>query len=145
MTKRIFKYQEWIDRLTIEGCKMPSLFEPNKMRACRFAFTSSDQQNHIPQYVRNPRRMLQDIRKGEADTSLLALSCFASNSQAERFYGNLQKAFKNVKSSIGDALAEGVLTNEDGLKTTTSPNGHFDFYEFEQCDLNRSFKITKGL
>ena len=145
MTERTFKYQEWIDKLTTQGCQMPPLFEPNKMRACRFAFASANQQNHIPQYVRNPKRMIQDIGKGEADTSLLALSCFASNSQAEHFYGNLQKTFKNIKSSIGDALAEGVLTNEDGLKTATGSNGHFDFYEFEQCDLNQSFKITKRL
>ena len=145
MTESNFKYQEWIDKLTAEGCQMPPLFRPNNMKACRFAFASSERQNHIPQYVRNPKRMLQDIGKGKADTSLLALSCFASNSQAEIFFSNLQKAFKNARTSIGDALAEGMLTNEDGLKTTTSPNGHFDFYEYAQCDLNKSFKITKRL
>jgi len=145
MADNKFKYQEWIDKLTAEGCQMPSLFEPNNTRACRFAFASSNQQNHIPQYVRNPKRMLQDLGKGKADTSFLALSCFATNSQAEFFFSNLQKAFKNAKNSIGDALAEGILTNEDGMKTSTNQSGHFDFYEYEQCDLNKSFKITKRL
>ena len=145
MTENKFKYQEWIDKLTAEGCQMPTLFKPNNMRACRFAFASSNQQNHIPQYVHNPKRLLQDLGKGKADTSFLALSCFATNSQAEFFFSNLQKTFKNVKNSIGDALAEGILADEDGLKTITSPNGHFDFYEYEQCDLNKSFKITKRL
>lgn len=145
MADNKFKYQEWIDKLVAEGCTMPPLYAPNGMKACRFAFSSSDEQNHIPQYVRNPKRMLQDLGKGKVDTSFLALSCFASYSQAEVFFSNLQKAFKNARTSIGDALAEGILTNEDGLKTTTSPNGHFDFYEYAQCDLNKSFKITKRL
>ena len=140
-----FKYQDWIDKLTAEGCQMPPLFNPDNIEACRFVFASSDQQNHIPQYVRNPKRMLQDLGKGKADTSFLALSCFATHSQAEFFFSNLQKAFKNARTSIGDALAEGMLTNDDGLKTSTSPNGHFDFYEYAQCDLNKSFKITKRL
>lgn len=131
--------------MTVEGCTLPPLFQPNDMSACRFAFSASDQQNHIPQYVRNPKRMLQDLDKGKGDTSFLALSCFATNLQAELFFSNLTKAFKNAKTSVGDALAEGILANEDGMKTATSNNGHFDFYEYEQCDLNKTFKITKKL
>lgn len=145
MTENKFKYQEWIDKLTAEGCQMPPLFKPNNMKTCRFAFASSNQQNHIPQYVHNPKRMLQDLGKGKADTSFLALSCFANNSQAEFFFSNLQKAFKNAKNSISDALVEGILTNEDGMKTSANQSGHFDFYEYEQCDLNKLFKITRRL
>lgn len=144
MTKNKFKYQELLDKLVSEGCQMPPLFEPNGIQACRFAFSSS-KQNHIPQYVCNPRRMLDDINKGKSDTSLLALSCFATSPQAESFYHNLRKAFKNAERAIGDSLAEGTLNNEDGQKTANSPNGHFDFYEFENCNLNKSFKITKLL
>lgn len=145
MDENKFKYQELIDQLKAKGCKMPLLFKPDGMSACRFVFSSTEQQNHIPQYVRNPKRMLQDINKGNADTSLLALSCFSSSSKAEAFFSNLQKSFKNAKISIGDSLAEGILANDDGLKTAISPNGHFDFYEYEQCDLNKSFKITKKI
>jgi hypothetical protein len=57
----------------------------------------------------------------------------------------LRKAFKNAASAVGDSLSEGNLRNQDGMKTKTSPNGHFDFYEFECCDLNESFVITKKL
>ena len=77
--------------------------------------------------------------------SLLALSCFTTAEKAETFYTNLRKVFKNAPNSIGDALAEGTLVNEDGVKTTSSANGHFDFYEYEACDLNKSFQITKSL
>ncbi len=76
---------------------------------------------------------------------MLALSCFVTEHQAESFYAHLRKAFKNAVISIGDALAEGTLTNEDGMKTSESSNGHFDFYEYENCDLNKTFKITKIL
>ena len=145
MTKNKFKYHEMLDDLASKGCLMPPLFEPNNMKACRFAFSASGRINHIPQYVSNPRRMLDDLRKGKGNTSLLALSCFATAPQAELFYNNLRKAFKNADQTIGDSLAEGKLTNEDGLKTIESPNGHFDFYEYENCDLNKSFKITKRL
>ena len=93
----------------------------------------------------NPKRMLHDMTKGKATTSLLALSCFSNSKKAETFYFNLRKAFRNISSSIGDSLSEGNLTNDDGMKTATAGNGHFDFYEFENCDLNKSFQITKKL
>lgn len=93
----------------------------------------------------HPKRMLQDIAKSKASMSLLALSCFDTTSKAELFYDNLKKAFRNISASIGDSLSEGVLYNEDGRKTKTSNNGHFDFYEFVGCDLNNTFQITKQL
>lgn len=145
MQEKQFKYQKWIDKLIEEGCQLPPLYAPNNMHACRFAFSSDGHPNHIPQYVTQPKRMLYDVAKGRVNTSLLALSCFATVPQAESFYANLRKAFKNATISIGDALAEGILTNEDGLKTADGGNGHFDFYEYENCDLNKTFKITKIL
>jgi hypothetical protein len=140
-----FKYQKEIDALLAKGCQMPMLYAPNDMQACRFAFSEEGHQNHIPQYMSNPKRMLQDITKGKANTSLLALSCFTNSEKAACFFINLRKAFKNVTSSIGDSLSEGILSNADGKKTTSSENGHFDFYEYEGCDLNKTFQITKNL
>lgn len=140
-----FKYQKQIDELLAKGCQLPELFVPNNMQACRFAFSEEGHQNHVPQYMSNPKRMLQDISKNKASTSLLALSCFTTTDKAETFYTNLRKAFKNISTSIGDSLAEGALANEDGMKTEASSNGHFDFYEYEACDLNKTFQITKHL
>lgn len=145
MQEKKFKYQKWIDQFVEEGCLLPPLYAPNNMQACRFVFSFDGRRNHIPQYVAQPKRMLQDVAKGRGNTSLLALSCFVTAHQAESFYANLRKAFKNAVNSIGDALAEGTLANEDGMKTSESTNGHFDFYEYENCDLNKTFKITKIL
>lgn len=146
MTKKTrFKYQAQIDALTAIGCQLPELFAPNGLQACRFAFSGEGHTNHIPQYMSNPKRMLQDMGKGKANISLLSLSCFTTSENAETFYTNLRKAFKNIQYSIGDSLSEGCLANEDGRKTSTATNGHFDFYEYETCDLNKSFQITKSL
>ena len=140
-----FKYQSQIDELLTIGCQLPELFAPNGMHACRFVFSKEGHVNHIPQYMSNPKRMLQDMGKGTATTSLLSLSCFATTEKAELFYSSLCKAFKNVYHSIGDSLSEGILTNADGKKTNTASNGHFDFYEYESCDLNKTFQVTKNL
>lgn len=140
-----FKYQKQIDELLAMGCQLPELFAPNDMQACRFAFSKEGHVNHVPQYVSNPKRMLQDMGKGKANTSLLSLSCFSTAEKAELFFTNLCKAFKNAANSIGDSLSEGRLSNEDGKKTKSAENGHFDFYEYESCDLNKTFQITKSL
>ena len=140
-----FKYQKQIDELLAMGCQLPELFAPDDIQACRFAFSGEGHSNHIPQYMSNPKRMLQDVGKGKANLSLLSLSCFTTVEKAETFYTNLRKAFKNAPTSIGDSLSEGHLSNEDGRKTNTATNGHFDFYEYEGCDLNKAFQITKNL
>ena len=143
--QKLFKYQSLIDQLLAMGCHLPMLSQPNDTNACRFAFAEGDHPNHIPQYVSNPRRMLLDMGKNSATTSLLALSCLTTPERAEAFYANLRKAFKHAASSIGDSLAEGILTNNDGMMTTPSANGHFDFYEYEGCDLNKTFNITRKI
>ena len=89
--------------------------------------------------------MLRDTAQGKGSTSLLALSCFTTSVYASSFYRSLTKAFKKAAASIGDSLAEGVLASDDGKITVIGSNGHFDFYEFEGCDLSKTFKITKRL
>lgn len=140
-----FKYQKQIDELLALGCQLPTLYAPGNMPACRFVFSDTTRQNHVPQYMQNPKRMLLDVTREKATTSLFALSCFTTPEKAELFFSNLQKAFRNISNAVGDSLSEGVLSNEDGMKTATAGNGHFDFYEYEGCDLNNSFQITKQL
>lgn len=140
-----YKYQKQIDELLAIGCQLPELYAPNNLLACRFAFSAEGYANHIPQYMSNPKRLLQDIDKGKANISLISLSCFTTAEKAETFYANLRKAFKNIQCSIGDSLSEGHLANEDGRMTSAAANGHFDFYEYETCDLNKSFQITNNL
>ena len=99
MSEVKFKYQKQIDELLATGCQLPELFAPNNIQACRFAFSEGGHNNHIPQYMSNPKRMLQDMGKGKANISLLSLSCFTTAEKAETFYTNLRNAFKNVQYS----------------------------------------------
>ena len=143
--KTPLKYQQLMDELLAMGCHVPILYAPNNIKACRFSFSDPNRPNHLPQYVSNPRRMLLDIGKHVANTSLLALSCFTTPEKATMFYANLRKAFRNVTVSIGDSLSEGILTDDDGMITAPTANGHFDLYEYEGCDLNKTFHITRKL
>ena len=92
-----FKYQKQINELLAIGCQLPELYPPNNLQACRFAVSEEGYVNHIPQYMSNPKRLLQDMGKGKANISLLSLSCFTTAEKAETFYTNLRKAFKNIQ------------------------------------------------
>ena len=61
MDEKEYKYQKQIDVLKALGCQMPTVFAPDNMSACRFAFSDDTSRNHIPQYMSNPKRMLQDM------------------------------------------------------------------------------------
>ena len=50
---------------------------------------------------------------------------------------NKEPKFKYQKQ-IDELLA-------NGLKTDAANNGHFDFYEYESCNLNKTFQMTKHL
>lgn len=63
MKQKKYKYQSLIDELIALGCQLPDLYAPNNIKACRFVFSDSKHQNHIPQYMTNPKRMLQDVAK----------------------------------------------------------------------------------
>ena len=141
MISQQFKYQSQIDKLLSLGYKLPPLIAPEDKDACRFASSLPDAQNHVPQYMSNPKRMLHDMSANKATTSLLALSCFESETKATKFYSALQKSNPRAVKSIGDSLAEGVITDDDGRITEPTANGHFDLYEYVQCDLNKTFKI----
>lgn len=145
MTNQRFKYQRELEHLEALGYEMPPLYAPGNMEACRFASSKPGFPNHIPQYMSNPKRMLHDIASDRANTSLLALSCFDTTSKAEKFFKALLKSNQKAALSIGDSLSEGNISNQDGEVTRPAPNGHFDLYEYENCDLNKTFKITKQL
>ena len=115
------------------------------MFACRFVSTKKDNQNHIPQYMSNPKRMLRDIGGNRATTSLLALSCFTTTEKAKIFFEALLKTNTRAAISIGDSLSEGTITNFDGKVTKATANGHFDLYEFSECNLNKTFTLTQKL
>lgn len=136
-----YKYQEFIDKLAVEGFDMPQVYSPEMKDSYRFVFSNQPEKNHLPVCVSNPKRILP----GPIKTSGYALSCFGTQAKAENRYKALSSSFKRISSAIGDSLANGCITNEDGMITSEDKTSHFDLYEFENCNLNKTFNITKSL
>jgi len=130
-----YKYQAQLMALREEGFEMPEVNLPNGKKASRFVFAKFPAKNHLPVCVSNPKRILP----GPIKTSGYALSCFGDAEMAKERYIALRKNFKQIQQTLGDSMAQGVISNEDGRITTENNVSHFDLYEFKQCDLNKSF------
>lgn len=140
--QKTFKYQSQIDHLLTEGYHMPDITEATDKHAFRFVFGDSPERNHIPVCIQNPKRQLPDRLK----LTGYSLSCFADGAKAEKKYYALQKSFRLISSVIGDSLASGVLTSNDGMVTEEDTHtSHFDLFEYTSCNLNNSFTIKKTL
>jgi hypothetical protein len=128
--------------LLASGSKLPDLYAPNGIDAFRFASQQHTENNHKPVCVQNPSRTLPEYLK----TSGYALSCFSEEEKAIKRYNMLKKTFKHISTTMGDSLYSGILTNEDGLITEVDKDsGHYDLYEYEGCDLNKTLNFKKSL
>ena len=135
-----FKYQKYIDGLINNGITMPLLFEPNGKEAFRYVFANENGKNHKPVSIINPIRVLPDDMK----FSGYALSCYNDERKAVSRYKNLCKINKKMPLILGDALCRGILQNGDGMVSEINKEtGHFDFYEYENCNPFDIFTIIK--
>ncbi|MDD6002480.1 MAG: hypothetical protein PUC50_09875 [Bacteroidales bacterium] len=142
MSRLCFKYQKFFDKLVDDGLQMPHLFAPNDINAFRFVFSDDESKNHLPVLVINPRRVLPDTLK----YSGYALSCYDNEDKAVERYLDLCKINKKMPLTLGNALSSGHLHNSDGMISAIEPHTrHFDFYEYESCNLSQSFTIKRKL
>lgn len=70
---------------------------------------------------------------------------FISQAQAITFFAGLGRRYPNIHKVLGANLAEGSLTDADGLATKADPRGHFDLFESETADLSQTFVIIQPL
>lgn len=145
MADIVFKYQSEIDILINEGAKLPSLSEPKNKDAYRYVFSEVNPNNHKPIYIQKPQRAISDMDKKRFSTSGYALSCFEQEDKAIQRYNALKANIRNIALTMGDALCNGTLNEEDGLITQANDDTHFDLYEYCDCDLSSKFKIIKVL
>lgn len=137
-----YKYKIEIDKAIEAGAVMPILYSPQNKEAYRFVFISAPNRNHIPVCVSNPKRVLpKDIM-----TSGFALSCFGNEEKAIIRYNILKRSFKMIKKTIGDGIAYGIITDNDGMITEENvETSHFDFYEFSQCNPEQIFTLKNEM
>lgn len=140
-----FKYNNEIKSLIEKGIELPILFEPVNQDAYRYVFDVEHPNNHKPVYVHKPQRIISDIEKNQLNTSGYALSCFDKEDNATQKYESLKKHFSNIAKALGSAMCYGILDETDGLITEINNEGHFDLYEFYECNLSSKFTIKKIL
>lgn len=140
-----YKYQSEFDFFIEKGYVLPLLYPIESKEAYRYVFADDIQRNHIPPHKLHPNRLKQQIREGRVDLNGFALSNFESEKKAISFYRFLHKTCRNAYKQIGDSLSFGILSSADGMITATNPKGHFDLFESEECNLNKTFKIIKPL
>jgi hypothetical protein len=139
-----FKYQNYINQLS-EPCP-PSNYQPKAMTAYRFVFeetSSKSKNNFLPILMIQPKRQLNfnDTQKCQG----YALSLFDTQENAEKRYLKLKKQIKNISKTLGTHLAEGQITQQDGVVSKTDNNGHFSLHEFNNTDLSSKFSIISSL
>lgn len=136
--KRKFKYQENINQVVSAGATLPELLSADNKQSFRYVFSANPEKNHLPVCVVNPRRVLPM----DVITSGFALSCFGNEEKAKCRYNALKQSFKQIIKTIGDALSEGIITEQDGMVTIEAEStSHFDFYEYEECKPAEIFKL----
>lgn len=145
---RPFKYQDQLKYIAeFRGCNFPpdNLYVPNfKEDVFRFIFDNPDHPyNHRPPFINKPIRANNPNDRMKCDG--YALSCFEEENQAKQAYQNLIKNIRNFHKTAGNSLSRGFIDDNDGLVDTTSKNGHFNLYEFEECDLSQKFIFTEKL
>lgn len=140
------KYKTEISELIAEGINIPNeLVTPNDFEAYRWIFDHENKSNHIPIYKQHPQRFIKDTEKKELTTSGYALSCFNSEYNAENTFNKFSKSFPNFWKLVGNSISKGIIREPDGRLTHPSNTGHFDLYEFVECNLNHTFVLIKKL
>jgi hypothetical protein len=147
MNKR-FKYQDQLIAISeFRGCNFPPdnlhipAFEED---VYRFIFDNPEHpNNHKPPFIIKPLRANNPNDKMKSDG--YALSCFEKEIQAKRTFQKFTKSNRNFAKTAGNSLSRGLIENIDGLVDNTTESGHFNLYEFEDCDLSQKFVITETL
>ena len=120
MILETFKYKSEIEQLIEKGASLPPLLAAENKVAYRYVFSETHCNNHKPIYIQKPRRIISDLDKNELKTSGYALSCFESEDQATIRFDYLKRTIKNIALALGDSMATGTLTPEDGMVTEAS-------------------------
>lgn len=135
----MLKYQSEIDK--IESCPDVS-FKEGSSKAYHFVFEEEGKQNKnfLPAIKKTPRRRSAFKKKGTLCQSY-SLSMFKTEKQAILFFKKLQKKHKAIYTDVGNSIAEGKINKKHGLMGSTRVDGHFSFFEKEEVELRKIFKI----
>jgi hypothetical protein len=137
-----YKYEN--DLNSIEGIEgiMPDIQFIFHEPAYRFTFALADGgkiKNHLPVYKSEPTRFIKAIEKKNVNPNGLSLSCFNNFENAISKYKWLKNIHQNFEKAHGNCISCGKLNSYDGMISELNDHGHFELFEFDECDLNSKF------
>lgn len=135
----MLKYQYLI--AAIENCPSSNSL-PIERKAFRFVFDCMGGNSFIPIAVQQPKRTYRSVYE---KCSSCGLSMFTTEKLAKDRFNDLSKRNKNIHKSIGDKLALVSISPQLGVSSKIGPNGHFDFFEYDGCELKTYSSVVGGL
>ena len=73
---------------------------------------------------------------------MLALSCFDTLENAKAKWQKVASTSPRFVGTVGQHIASVELVADDGRVTEPNPDGHFDFFESQACDLNDRLTVV---
>lgn len=135
----MLKYKDKISKIV--NCPFTGSKTINK-DSYRFVFDRCGGKSFIPVIVQQPKRA---FRNNHEACSSCGLSMYSTESQAKKKYEDLIKRYKNIYKSIGDKLAHVKISTDMGVCSKESNGGHFDFFEYKNCELDKYSTIIGSL
>lgn len=139
-----YKYQQDYD-LLITPCPPIDYKAKNIDAVYRWVFDDiQDSRNFLPQYHRKPQRFLhkEDIDKCKG----MALSLFSNSDGALKRYAELKDLMgSNISKTLGTQIAEGSLSEEDGVNGEMERLGHFSHHSSSSVSYVEKFTIIQKL
>jgi len=139
------KHQDSIDALDLTDCPSQNAKEKD-CEAFRWCFETLDHPDTWTPQAQKLQREGSFPRENWSTERLCdswALSFFNSERNAKAVWMSINP---KLKAKMGyKNLSRGTLKKKDGLCCPTEHNGHFNFFEFEKCNLEKRFVIHSKL
>ena len=135
----MLKYQDKLS--SINNCPS-SDSSPIDKKGYRFVFEGLGGNSFSPLIVQQP---IRSYKNNYQKCSSCGLSMYSTESQAKAKFADLLKRNRNIYKSIGNKLALVKITPQLGLCTRETSTGHFDFYEYHDCELKLFSSVVGDL
>jgi hypothetical protein len=141
----MFEYQDDLDGVVAEGeqCPPPAAHAIAR-KAWRWVNLPMTAECFKPVAMRNPRRLLQEDDPKKR-CSCWALSMHDTEAQSIAAFKALEKKFKQIRKTIGSAVAYAELSPLHGASTLSDSYGHFDLHPYKTTGFPTPFSAPKAI
>lgn len=130
------KYKNQIK--TFDSCDLTA-FKEIELEAFRWTFENiNDVRNFEPIYINDPKRK-QDSCLG------FALSFYITKEAGIKKHNELTLNRPNLYKKLGTHIANGIITQTDGIASSPDEEKHFEFFTYENIELSHKFTILESI